>query len=285
MNLRDARRIGEEALKEAGIADAQTDARLLLEWAAGISMTDYVLNPLREMTEEQEGVYLDLIERRRTRIPLQHLTGEQEFMGISFQVNPDVLIPRQDTELLAEEALKLLRPGMRVLDLCTGSGCIIISLEQLGRRRKAADETNSFTGSDVSPGAIRTAKANAESHKAQVDFVESDLFEHLSGRYDMIVSNPPYIRTDVFAGLEEEVRCHDPVLALDGREDGLYFYRRIIHEARDYLKSDGCLLFEIGYDQREAVTGLMEQYGYREILGLKDLAGLDRVVIGRYDVG
>ncbi len=283
MNLREALRAGEEVLKAAGIADASTDARLLLEKAAGITLTEYALDPFREMEEEGKKEYLELIGRRTKRIPLQHLTGEQQFMGLSFQVNRDVLIPRQDTELLAEEALKLLKPGMHVLDLCTGSGCVIISLERIGREKGLADETSSFTGSDISPKAVRTAMANAARHQAGVCFAESDLFEKLEGGYDLIVSNPPYIRTAVIEELEEEVRCHDPLLALDGKEDGLYFYRRIIREAEGYLNPGGWLLFEIGYDQREMVTELMKQRGYRQIQAKKDLAGLDRVVIGRYD--
>ncbi len=283
MNLREALRAGEEALKAAGIADASTDARLLLEKAAGITLTEYALDPFREMEEEGKKEYLELIGRRTKRIPLQHLTGEQQFMGLSFQVNRDVLIPRQDTELLAEEALKLLKPGMHVLDLCTGSGCVIISLERIGKEKGLADGTSSFTGSDISPEAVRTARANAAQHQAGVRFEESDLFEKLEGGYDLIVSNPPYIRTAVIEELEEEVRCHDPLLALDGKEDGLYFYRRIIREAEGHLNPGGWLLFEIGYDQREMVTELMMQRGYRQIRAKKDLAGLDRVVIGRYD--
>ncbi len=283
MNLREALKAGEKTLAEAGIADASTDARLLLWKAAGITLTEYALDPFREMGEEEVREYLELIGRRKKRIPLQHLTGEQEFMGLSFQVNRDVLIPRQDTELLAEEALKLLKPGMHVLDLCTGSGCIIISLERIGKERGLADETGSFTGSDISPGAVRTAMANAARHQARALFTESDLFEKLEGGYDMIISNPPYIRTAVLEELEEEVRCHDPLLALDGKEDGLHFYRRIIREAEGHLNPGGWLLFEIGYDQREAVTELMKQQGYRQIQVKKDLAGLDRVVIGRYD--
>lgn len=283
MNLREALKAGEETLREAGIADAPTDARLLLWKAAGITLTEYALDPFREMEEKWTRQYLELIGRRRKRIPLQHLTGEQEFMGLSFLVNREVLIPRQDTELLAEEALKLLKPGMRVLDLCTGSGCIIISLERIGTERGLADETSSFTGSDISPGAVRTAMANAARHQAGVRFVQSDLFEKLEGGYDLIVSNPPYIPTAVIAGLEEEVRSHDPLLALDGKEDGLHFYRRILGEADGYLNPGGWLLFEIGCDQREAVTELMERRGYRQVQAKKDLAGLDRVVIGRYD--
>lgn len=283
MNLREARRLGEERLQKAGIADAPTDARLLQEWVTGISMTEYALNPFQPMTENWEAAYVELIEKRCRRIPLQHLTGEQEFMGLSFRVNPDVLIPRQDTELLAEEALKHLQPGMRVLDLCTGSGCIIISLERVGKEQGKADQTNVFIGSDISPDALRVAEENARCHMAQVSFAESDLFDKLEGTYGMIVSNPPYIRTAEIEKLEEEVRCHDPLLALDGKEDGLYFYRRIIREAEKHLSRGGYLLLEIGYDQGEEVAGLMERAGYGRIRILKDLAGLDRTVIGRYD--
>ncbi|MDO4311810.1 MAG: peptide chain release factor N(5)-glutamine methyltransferase [Eubacteriales bacterium] len=284
MNLREACRTGTERLRAAGIADAVVDARLLLEWAAGISVTEYALNPEKPLTDEQEEAYWSGVEKRCRRIPLQHITGEQEFMGLTFHVNPSVLIPRQDTELLVEEALKRIRPGMRVLDLCTGSGCIAISLERFARREKDFKETNKFTGSDISPEAVATARENGRLHGAQVTFVESDLFEGLEGKYDMIVSNPPYIRTAVIEELEEEVRCHDPVLALDGKEDGLYFYRRIIREAGEYLNDGGWLLFETGHDQKDAVIYLMKQAGYREICAYKDLAGLDRAVAGRYYV-
>lgn len=284
MNLREAYRTGTERLRAAGIADAAIDARLLLEWAAGISVTEYALNPKKPLADEQEAIYRNGIEKRCRRIPLQHITGEQEFMGLTFRVNPSVLIPRQDTELLVEEALKRMKPGMRVLDLCTGSGCIAISLERFSRKKKVFKEINTFTGSDISLDALATARENGRYHEAQVSFVESDLFEQLEGKYDMIVSNPPYIRTAMIEGLEEEVRCHDPILALDGKEDGLYFYRRIIREARDYLEDGGWILFEIGYDQKASVISLMEQAGYREIRACKDLAGLDRVVIGRYYV-
>lgn len=282
MNLRQAVAKGEACLLQAGVTDARTDARLLLEWVTNVSLTEYALDPLRPMTEDQEKRYLEAIRKRCSRIPLQHITGEQEFMGLTFQVDPSVLIPRQDTELLVEEGLKRLKPGMQVLDLCTGSGCIIISLEHYGRKYNNIDETNKFTGSDISREALRTAEENARTLDAKVSFTESNLFEKL-GTYDMILSNPPYIRTEEIGKLEEEVRCHDPILALDGKEDGLYFYRRIIREAGEHLTSGGWLLFEIGYDQKEQVIGLMEEAGYREIAGLKDLAGLDRVVVGRYD--
>lgn len=284
MNRRQAYLEGVGRLEKAGIAQAAVDARLLLEYAAGITLLEYTLEPMREMGKEQMERYREAIAKREQRIPLQHITGEQEFMGLSFQVNEHVLIPRQDTEVLVEEALERLTPGMQVLDLCTGSGCIGISLEKIGRKQKKSNETNEFTASDVSPEALQVAAKNIQQNHSKVVLVKSDLFENLEGKFDMIVSNPPYIPTEVIQGLEEEVRNHDPVLALDGKGDGLYFYRRIISEGRDHLRDGGWLLFEIGHDQREAVEALMREAGYREIRGKKDLAGLDRVVIGRYYV-
>ena len=187
-----------------------------------------------------------------------------------------VLIPRQDTETLAEEALKVLKPGMEVLDLCTGSGCILISLMKMC-------EGLYGTGSDISEEALEVARKNACRLEVNATFIRSSLFEHISGRYDLIVSNPPYIRTSVIQELQEEVRLHDPFIALDGKEDGLYFYREIIKAGGGYLKPGGYLMFEIGYDQGTEVASLMEKHGYRNIMVKKDLAGLDRVVSGMYN--
>ena len=197
-------------------------------------------------------------------------------MGYPFYVDEHVLIPRQDTETLAEEALKVLKPGMEVLDLCTGSGCILISLMKMC-------EGLYGTGSDISEEALEVARKNACRLEVNATFIRSSLFEHISGRYDLIVSNPPYIRTSVIQELQEEVRLHDPFIALDGKEDGLYFYREIIKAGGGYLKPGGYLMFEIGYDQGTEVASLMEKYGYRNIMVKKDLAGLDRVVSGMYN--
>ena len=197
-------------------------------------------------------------------------------MGYPFYVDEHVLIPRQDTETLAEEALKVLKPGMRVLDLCTGSGCILISLMKMC-------EGLYGTGSDISEEALEVARKNACRLEVNATFIRSSLFEHISGRYDLIVSNPPYIRTSVIQELQEEVRLHDPFIALDGKEDGLYFYREIIKAGGGYLKPGGYLMFEIGYDQGTEVASLMEKHGYRNIMVKKDLAGLDRVVSGMYN--
>ncbi|MFR8548028.1 MAG: peptide chain release factor N(5)-glutamine methyltransferase [Lachnospiraceae bacterium] len=267
-------REGEAYLRSCGIADASVDAWLLMEYVTGISRAIFLAQRRSRMSEADCGRYRSLLRKRGSHIPLQHLTGEQEFMGFSFAVNEHVLIPRQDTELLAEEALRYLRPGMRVLDLCTGSGCIAVSLAKLcpGIHVDAAD---------ISQEALAVARENASRLGADVCFVQSDLFSALSGTYDMIVSNPPYIRTEVIGTLSEEVRLHEPHLALDGMEDGLYFYRRIIDQSPVYLRSGGRLLFEIGYDQGKQVLDLFETAGYRENRVLRDLAGLDRVVLGK----
>lgn len=280
MNLKEALNMGEQRLKDARISDARIDAWLLLEWVTGITRAKYFMDPGMEMRDEDMEAYRQAIEKRCQRIPLQHITGEQEFMGFPFHVNEHVLIPRQDTECLVETALEKYEPDMRVLDMCTGSGCIIISVEKLCKNGDSGN--GDFTGCDISEKALAVAKKNAKRLSAHTELIQSDLFENVNGRFDMILSNPPYIRTAVIDELEEEVRCHDPRIALDGREDGLYFYRRIIDEARDHLVNGGWLLFEIGHDQREDVKALMKEAGYQEITARKDLAGLDRVVFGRY---
>ncbi len=276
LTLQQIYREGTSKLKEAGIREAALDAWYLLEFATGITKTSYYGNPDKEIKEEEAARYLAYIESRKKRIPLQHITKEQAFMGYPFYVDEHVLIPRQDTETLAEEALKVLKPGMQVLDLCTGSGCILISLMKMC-------EGLYGTGSDISEEALEVARKNACRLEVNATFIRSSLFEHISGRYDLIVSNPPYIRTSVIQELQEEVRLHDPFIALDGKEDGLYFYREIIKAGGGYLKPGGYLMFEIGYDQGTEVASLMEKHGYRNIMVKKDLAGLDRVVSGMYN--
>lgn len=197
-------------------------------------------------------------------------------MGHEFFVNEHVLIPRQDTEILVEHTLDKVEDGKKVLDMCTGSGCILLSILKRYQVRG--------TGADISSEALQVAERNRK-HLAlpRVEWLQSDLFEKIEEKYDVIVSNPPYIQTGVIESLQEEVRLHDPYIALDGKEDGLYFYRRIIEDAKAYLEDGGWLLFEIGYDQAEPVTRLMEQTGYSEIHVKKDLSGLDRVAGARYN--
>lgn len=280
MKLREALRGGISYLQDCQVADAAIDGWYLLEYlleqesGAKRDRSWYLLHQEEELTPELDKKYQQLLQQRGARVPLQHITGRQEFMGLTFKVNPDVLVPRQDTELLVEEALKVCRAGMKILDLCTGSGCIIVSLMKYCPGM-------SGTAADISAAALETAAVNAALNETKVTFISGDLFTNIAERYDMIVSNPPYIPTDELVSLEEEVRCHDPITALDGRADGLYFYREIIANSRKYLQPDGWLMMEIGFDQGETVRALMEQEEYREIAVLKDLAGLDRVVQGK----
>ena len=275
MTLRGAYEYGQEKLKNAGISDAAVDAWYLLEFATGLNRAEYFLRMNEEMAPEEEAKYREYIERREKRIPLQHITGTQEFMGLEFLVNEHVLVPRQDTEVLVETVLDDLQPGMDVLDMCTGSGCILLSLMKL--RKDVCG-----TGVDISEEALDVARGNAEKLDVKATFLQSDLFEKVEGTYDVIVSNPPYIRTCVIEELEAEVRLYDPMLALDGKEDGLYFYRRIIGESVKFLKEKGKLYFEIGHDQGVDVKQLMEEAGFSYVTVKKDLAGLDRVVFGVY---
>ena len=233
------------------------------------------------MSEENADRYIDCIRRRAAHIPLQHITGEQEFMGYPFCVNEHVLIPRQDTEILVEEAIQVMRPKMKVLDMCTGSGCIVLSILKMCREKYYMTDLQGI-GADVSEEALKVARENGRRLGVPVTWIQSDLFAKIpeEEKYDVIVSNPPYIETAVIDTLQEEVRLHDPYIALDGKEDGLYFYRRIISEAGKYLKMQGKLMFEIGCDQAEAVEELMKNAGYEQITVKKDLAGLDRVVYG-----
>ena len=273
MTYAEAIRLGEKLLLSSGIAEAAWDARLLFEYARQIDRNFYYLHMNDELSEADWNAYQDALQTRMGHVPLQYITGEQEFMGLSFAVNPHVLIPRQDTEILVEEAQKRIHAGMDALDLCTGSGCIIVSLSKYAPIHAAA--------SDISAQALKTAKENAKRHGVTVDFIESDLFEGITSRYDIIVSNPPYIPTEEIKTLMPEVREFEPFLALDGKEDGLFFYRKIIREANSHLKPDGFLLLEIGCGQGKDVACLMEAEGYKEITIRKDLSGLDRIVIGK----
>ena len=276
-------REGKEQLELSGVPDADLDAWYLLEFVTGISKARYYGNPNAGIDEREALKYRDVIRQRAERIPLQHITGEQEFMGFSFQVNEHVLIPRQDTETLVEEALGVLKPKMEILDLCTGSGCILLSLLKLGEKQGIAGLKG--TGADISREALKVAEENGrrlEIPEDRVAWVRGDLFENLEGPFDLLVSNPPYIPSGELSGLQEEVRLHDPALALDGHEDGLYFYRRIAAEAGKYLRDGAYLMLEIGWDQGEAVSTLLEVAGYREVKVKKDLSGNDRVVRGRY---
>ena len=282
LTLKQLYKVGTVKLAEEGIEEFSLDAWYLLEYVTGVSKAMYFAEPERAVSEENADRYIDCIRRRAAHIPLQHITGEQEFMGYPFCVNEHVLIPRQDTEILVEEAIQVMRPKMKVLDMCTGSGCIVLSILKMCREKYYMTDLQGI-GADVSEEALKVARENGRRLGVPVTWIQSDLFAKIpeEEKYDVIVSNPPYIETAVIDTLQEEVRLHDPYIALDGKEDGLYFYRRIISEAGKYLKMQGKLMFEIGCDQAEAVEELMKNAGYEQITVKKDLAGLDRVVLGQ----
>lgn len=222
-------------------------------------------------------MFEEYIEQRASHIPLQHILGKTWFYGYEYMVNSDVLIPRQDTEILVGEVIKVTRSGDYILDMCTGSGCIGITLA------KKFPECR-VLGVDVSEKALNVAQSNKHNLEAEnIDFMRSDLFEELNHdiTFNTIVSNPPYIPTKVIEGLQEEVRLHDPILALDGMEDGLMFYRKITAQAGDFLETDGYLCYEIGAEQAADVSDIMKKAGFKDITVVKDLAGFDRVVMGR----
>ena len=278
---------GTQILINGGIEEARLDAWLLLEYTAGITRAWYYAHDDQKPGQEIADRYRELCTRRAERIPLQHLTGKAYFMGYEFDVDERVLIPRQDTEILAEEALRLLadKRSPEILDMCTGSGCLLLSILM-------EKEDAHGIGVDISEGALAVAEKNRKNlHlEERALLVKSDTFsgeyfqknssEHPM-EYDMLISNPPYIPTADIQQLMDEVRLHDPVLALDGKEDGLYFYRRITEEALRYLKPGGWLLYEIGCDQGEAVSRIMRTNDFSNIAVKKDLAGLDRVVLGQ----
>lgn len=278
---------GIQLLETAAIEEARLDAWLLLEYTADITRAWYYAHMDDGLDAKTEERYRTLCTKRAQHIPLQHITGRAYFMGYEFCVDERVLVPRQDTEVLVEEAISRMRnlEKPQILDMCTGSGCILLSLllelpQALG------------TGVDVSEGALCVAKENRKrlgleqrAELIQSDLFSADYFQKNSGNdhmeYDMLISNPPYIRTEDIEGLMEEVRFHDPVLALDGKENGLYFYEKITEQAGTYLKPGGWLMYEIGCDQGMDVSEIMKKNGFEQIEIKKDLAGLDRVVTGR----
>ena len=279
MTYRECYEQGCRTLQAAGIEEAALDARLLLEAVCGTDRNDLLVHGEQPVAPEAEEKYLNWIRQRAEHIPLQQLTGEQGFMGLTFSVNEHVLIPRQDTEILVEEVLKQLHDGMRVLDMCTGSGCILLSLLHYSNACEGL-------GVDLSADALEVAEQNAETlldaaNADRVHFLQSDLFDKVEGKFEIIVSNPPYIASAEVEKLMPEVREHEPILALDGMEDGLYFYRKIVAQAGEYLEQGGWLCFEIGYDQGEALKEMMTEAGYGQVKIIKDLAGLDRVAIGQ----
>ncbi|MBE5920457.1 MAG: peptide chain release factor N(5)-glutamine methyltransferase [Pseudobutyrivibrio ruminis] len=274
MTYKQALEKGIKILEAERIIDARIDAWYLLSYVSQLTKAKYFLVQNDEIDELTLFKYKEALLKRADHVPLQHITGEQEFMGINFWVNEHVLIPRQDTETLVEEALKVTPSGSHVLDLCTGSGCVIISLVVLGQGITGA-------GIDISDEAIAVARDNGNRlAPGRIDFIQGNLWNPVLGKYNTIVSNPPYIPTEDIKELAEEVKDHEPLIALDGAEDGLFFYRQIVGHAAEYLASDGWLLVEIGFDQGPDVYALFVENGFKDVEVIKDLAGNNRVVKG-----
>ncbi len=275
---------GQEQLKEAGIAEYSLDAWYLFEHVFGISRMQYFMcsSKCAEADKDAFEKFEAGIARRALREPLQHILGTQEFMGLEFFVNRHTLIPRQDTETLVELVLgNHKEKEISLLDMCTGSGCIAISLAKLGGYAHVE-------AADISEEALKVARKNAETllgEEGEIRFRHSDMFsafDETEDKFDIIVSNPPYIPSDVIEELEPEVRDFEPRGALDGTADGLFFYEILARECGRFLNENGAVYFEIGHDQGEAVKHLLDVHGFIDTKVIKDLAGNDRVVCGRW---
>ena len=262
-------------LKDLGIEDAAEEARYALSSVQNCDISTLLLSGEAEADEIAVAKANEIINRRKQHEPLAYILGERWFMGLKFKVTPAVLIPRQETEILTEAVLSEIkgRTGARVLDMCTGSGCIAIAIDKLSDAE--------VTGADISLEALAVAGENAKENESDIHLIESDLFENISGAFDVIVSNPPYVTDGEYRTLMPEVKLFEPQKALTAGEDGLDIYRKLIPEAKEHLMENGILMCEIGADQKGPVTDLFMNAGYREINCMKDLAGRDRVMTGR----
>lgn len=267
-------------LEDAGIADAARDARALLDGLLHLSSTAFLVDGDRPLTGEQMITIEGAIERRAKREPVHRILGRRAFSRLDLMLSPDTLEPRPDTEILVDTLVPHVRRfvsdrgACRILDLGTGTGAICLALLDLVPGATGV-------GADVSQGALETAMRNADMNglAGRFDVVESDWFAAVTGVFDIIVSNPPYIVHSVVETLDEEVRLHDPILALDGGDDGLDAYRAIAAGAADHLAQDGLVAYEIGYDQKASVTGIMREKGFARIAAVEDLGGNDRVLV------
>lgn len=269
---------GTKRLRQAGVPEPDLDAWYLFSECFQMTRMDYLMKQREEIPEtaaDAEKQWERFLLRRSEREPLQYILGMQEFMGFSFFVSPAVLIPRQDTEILVEKALSVLKMGDSLLDMCTGSGCILLSLAKMRELQRSV-------GVDISEEALSIAKKNADALGVNASFYRSDLFEGIGTKekFEVITSNPPYITGQEMKELMPEVAEHEPHLALFGGKDGLDFYRRIAETAKEFLQFGGSLIFEIGCRQAEAVSRILRENGYEKIEVVQDLAGLDRVVAG-----
>lgn len=276
MKIEELLREGKKVLEKNNIEEASIISRILLEYVLKIDRNKLVINKDEEIENNKENEYMGYIKEVVAGKPVQYITNKQEFMGLSFFVDENVLIPQPDTEILVEEAIKYanqIKEDVEILDMCTGSGCIGVALAKHVKNAKV-------TLVDISTKALEVAKKNAKENevKEKVNFIQSDMFENIKGKFDVIVSNPPYIKTKVINELDLQVQ-NEPHLALDGGEDGLKFYEILINEAPKYLKENGKIFLEIGYDQKKEVEELARNSKlYKKIETVKDLANNDRVI-------
>lgn len=277
MTIGEALDLGGRELLEAGIEGGEEEAKILLSELTGIGRLDFFLKKREELPEDTEHQYLTFLEKRKKRIPLQMILGHTEFMGLEFEVSPATLVPRADTEVVCETALSFLTEGSTILDLCTGTGCVLLSLLEM-------EEGTTGIGTDISEDAVELSRLNAErlGLSERASFLTGDLYSPLSegSRFDLIIANPPYIRSEEIKNLMPEVRDHEPRRALDGGSDGLTYYRRIASGAGDYLIPGGLLLFETGYDQGGQVTEILKENGFSNIILKRDYGGNVRVCGG-----
>ena len=260
--------------KGVGIETASLDAQLIVGCGADMTRVQILTYPDRELTENQECKINVMVDKRIKRMPMQYILGVCEFMGLNFFVNSDTLIPRGDTEILVEEAIDIINKNnyKSAIDIGTGSGAIAISVSKY---------TNiNMSAVDISEGAIDVAVKNAKNNNVNVNFIKSNLLSNVDNKFDLILSNPPYIETNVIDTLEPDVKDYEPMLALDGGNDGLDFYRKIVNELNKNLNNNGSVIFEIGYNQGQAVSSLLSKYNFKNIYVKQDLAGLDRIVVG-----
>lgn len=275
MNIRNLLQFGIKELNNNNIEEASLKCKMLLAYILNVTKEYLLVHDNEEIVEEIVIDFKNKIEELKKGKPIQYITCNKEFMGLNFYVNENVLIPQADTEILVEEVLQILKQNVSksALDICTGSGAIAIPIAKML-------ENIDVVASDISDKALEIAKKNSESNNTKVEFVLSNMFENINGKFDVIVSNPPYIEENIIPTLPEEVQ-HEPYIALAGGEDGLKFYRIIAKEGKNFLNKNGYIALEIGYDQKEKVIKILENEGYKEIYSKKDFGGNDRIVIAR----
>lgn len=282
MKIKEALKKANQILIQNNIDEVFLKSRILLAHILNVEKEYLIIHDDEVLLSLQENEFFEKVNKLCSGVPIQYLTNSQEFMGVNFYVDKNVLIPQPDTEILVENVISIIKnlqkscqKEITVLDLCTGSGIIGVCL------KKHLQNVNVLS-SDISSNALEIAKKNANLQNVKIDFIKSDLFENIDEKFDVIVSNPPYIKTDKINELSKEVK-NEPRLALDGGQDGLDFYRRIIKESTNFFRKTGYLALEIGYDQKEAVENLFKNFKYKEIKIFKDLSDIERVIIGKYE--